>query len=339
MGFTWDNLTFKRIDLWFENIILASYLSLILASIIFVNFREARRPKFQPGETGVVLVPYLMQFAFGGIFSGFFVFYSRSAELSSSWLFLLFLLAILVGNEFFRSRYSRFTFQISIFYIALFSYAIFIIPVITGKIGAGIFIASGLVSITVLGIILLLIKALMPIHARQSWTTLLMAIPTIYITFNLLYFTNIIPPIPLSLKEIGVYHSVAKTGPGSYEVEYEPPILKTFFRSPSNAFHLYEGNFPYVFASVFAPTKINTEIYHRWSYYDEEKDNWVDAQRVSYAISGGRDGGYRGYSFKQNIFPGKWRVDVETERGQIIGRIKFKVISVDSPPKTLIRIR
>ena len=332
------SLTFKRIDLWFENIILASYLALILASIIFVNFREARRPKFVTTETGAILMPYLMQFAFGGIFSGFFVFYSRSAALSSSWQFLIFLLAILIGNEFFRSKYSRFTFQISIFFIALFSYAIFIIPVITGKIGAGIFIASGLASVTVLGIILLSIKALMPVHAKQSWTALLMVIPTIYITFNLLYFTNTIPPIPLSLKEIGVYHSVVKTDSG-YLVEYEPSPYRIFFKPQSYVFNRYENNTAYVFSAVFAPTKINTEIYHRWSYFDEENGEWVDAQRISYPISGGRDGGYRGYSFRRNISPGRWRVNVETERGQIIGRIKFRVIDAYSPPKILTKIK
>ena len=174
-GFTWDNLTLKRIDLWFENLILGLYLLLIFASIIFINSREARRRKFQAGELSAVLVPYIMQFAFGGIFSGFFVFYSRSAQLASSWPFLLFLLAILIGNEFFRSRYSRFTFQVSIFYIALFSYAIFIIPILTGKLGAGVFLASGLASLAALGIILLAIKAVLPLHAKQSWTSLLIA--------------------------------------------------------------------------------------------------------------------------------------------------------------------
>lgn len=334
-GFTWDNLTLKRIDLWFENLVLGLYLILIFASIVFINFREARRPRFQTSEGGAILIPYVMQFAFGGIFSGFFVFYSRSAELASSWPFLTFLLAILIGNEFFRSRYSRFTFQISIFFIALFSYAIFIIPVITGNLGAGIFLASGLISLTVLSAVLFIIKAMLPVHAKQSWSTLLIVIPGIYITFNLLYFINIIPPIPLSLKEIGVYHSITKTGPGTYEIEYEPQAF-TYLNLSRQVFHRYDDDFPYVFSAVFAPTKINTEIYHRWQYYDEEKDDWITVSRVSYGIVGGRDGGYRGYSWHKSIFPAKWRVDVETEREQLIGRIKFAVVEVYTQPLTVI---
>lgn len=337
-GFTWDNLTLKRIDLWFENLVLGLYLVLIFTSIVFINFREARRSKFQAGGDGAMLVPYVMQFAFGGIFSGFFVFYSRSAELASSWPFLLFLIAILIGNEFFRSKYSRFTFQISIFFIALFSYAIFIIPILTGKMGDGIFLASGLISLTVLAIILLAVKAVLPVYARQNWTALLIAIPAIFITFNLFYFTNIIPPIPLSLKEIGVYHSITKTGPGTYEAEYEP-LTFTFLNLSPAVFHRYGDGFPYVFSAVFAPTKINTEIFHRWQYYDEDKNEWTTVSRVSYGIVGGRDGGYRGYSWHKNVFPGTWRVDVETERGQLIGRIKFEVADSDAPPKTLTRIK
>ncbi|MEK7090037.1 MAG: DUF2914 domain-containing protein, partial [Patescibacteria group bacterium] len=273
------------------------------------------------------------------IFSGFFVFYSRSASLSASWPFLAFLLLLLIGNEFFRSRYSRFTFQISIFYIALFSYSIFIVPIITGKIGADIFIASGLVSLTAIVLILLTIKAILPIQARQNWTLLLMTIPAIYITFNLLYFTNIIPPIPLSLKEIGVYHSVVKTADGNYAVRYEPQPLGTFLDFPSSKINRYGDEPIYVFASVFAPTKINTEIFHRWEYFDKAKDEWVTVSRLSYSITGGRDGGYRGWTRKQNASPGKWRVSVETERGQIIGRIKFKVVDVDTPPKILTKIK
>lgn len=337
-GFTWDNMTLKRIDLLYENIILASYLALILACIVFVNFRESRRPKFAASEKGALLIPYAMQFAFGGIFSGFFVFYSHSASLSTSWPFLAFLLAILVGNEFFRSRYSKFTFQISLFYIALFSYSIFIVPIITGKIGADIFIVSSLVSLTVLSIILLIMKSLTPVYARQNWTALLIVIPAIYITFSLLYFTNIIPPIPLSLKEIGLYHSVIKTADGNYEVEYEPQPFAAFFDFPPNKINRYGDKPIYVFASIFAPTKINAEIFHRWEYFDEITDKWITVSRLAYNIAGGRDGGYRGWTRKQNASPGKWRVSVETERGQIIGRIKFTVINAASPPKTLTKL-
>ena len=46
---------------------------------------------------------------------------------------------------------------------------------------------------------------------------------------------------------------------------------------------------------------------------------------IPIAIAGGRDKGYRGYTFKQRVMPGEWRVDVETAEGRVIGRVSFRV--------------
>ena len=60
---------------------------------------------------------------------------------------------------------------------------------------------------------------------------------------------------------------------------------------------------------------------------------------MGFEISGGREGGFRWYSKKFTITAGKWRVKVETGRGQILGRIEFAVVnSPDSHPTLEIRI-
>lgn len=38
-----------------------------------------------------------------------------------------------------------------------------------------------------------------------------------------------------------------------------------------------------------------------------------------------RNEGFRGFTKKENIFPGKWRVDIKTERDQVVGRVRFDV--------------
>jgi hypothetical protein len=38
------------------------------------------------------------------------------------------------------------------------------------------------------------------------------------------------------------------------------------------------------------------------------------------------DEGYRVYTYKENMEPGDWRVDVVTENDMIIGRIGFSVV-------------
>lgn len=40
----------------------------------------------------------------------------------------------------------------------------------------------------------------------------------------------------------------------------------------------------------------------------------------------------------KNIMPGEWRVDVETESGKTLSRMKFEAITVDSIHVDLVRI-
>lgn len=88
----------------------------------------------------------------------------------------------------------------------------------------------------------------------------------------------------------------------------------------------------YIYSAVFAPTDLNTQIFHRWQYFDEIKKKWIIQNDIPFPITGGRDEGYRGYSFKDGIFPGEWRVDVVTARGQIVGRINVTVVLAEYPP-------
>jgi len=52
----------------------------------------------------------------------------------------------------------------------------------------------------------------------------------------------------------------------------------------------------------------------------------MHADRIPIKISGGREGGYRAYSFKQRLDPGDWLVDVESQDGRIIGRVSVTVV-------------
>ena len=81
-----------------------------------------------------------------------------------------------------------------------------------------------------------------------------------------------------------------------------------------------------------APTSLETTILNKWQFFDEIKREWVQTDLLQFRIEGGRDGGFRGYTIKRNIFPGKWRVDVVTKRDQLLGRETFTIIdSIDKP--------
>ena len=116
---------------------------------------------------------------------------------------------------------------------------------------------------------------------------------------------------------------------GNYEVSFEPAPRYFLFQETANIFHWQPGDAVYYFSAIFAPLQLNTAVYHRWSYYDDSRDKWIESSKLKYAINGGRGGGYRGYTLKEVIFPGKWRVEVLTETNQALGNMVFTIIESD----------
>ncbi len=80
-----------------------------------------------------------------------------------------------------------------------------------------------------------------------------------------------------------------------------------------------------VLLAIFAPVALDTTVYHHWYFRSNSSKPFTHADRIPIKISGGREGGYRAYTFKQRLDPGDWRVDVETEDGRIVGRVSVKV--------------
>ena len=77
----------------------------------------------------------------------------------------------------------------------------------------------------------------------------------------------------------------------------------------------------FCFVSVFAPSELKKKIYHKWQKYSQTDDAWITTDRAGYKLTGGRRGGYRGFTYKKNVENGDWRVDVITEDDLLLGRI------------------
>lgn len=127
------------------------------------------------------------------------------------------------------------------------------------------------------------------------------------------------------MKEAGVYHFIEREGSNYIAIgekkEWYEPLL---FFIPETV-SLEAGSPLYVFSSVFAPTDLDTRIIHDWQHFDDNADKWLSVTKITFPIIGGRGEGYRGFSKKENLFEGNWRVDVKTERNQIIGRVRFNI--------------
>lgn len=332
-GFVMDNLTLNRVDQLFDNLILFSYVILAMLSILLLYAGMADRLGVRVSAWLRVWMPAVMQYAFGGLLSGMLIFYGRSGSFLESWPFLILILGVIYGNETIRSRHTRLVYNLTIFFVGLFAYVVLIIPVLTGKMGAGIFAISGGIALLIMLVFFKLVEWVVPNFVHIHKRNVLFAIGVVYLLFNALYVTNIIPPIPLSMKHVGIYHGVVKINE-SYKLTYEKPPWWQWYRASDEVFHYTKGDSLYCYASVFAPSRLNTKIYHRWERYDASARTWVLYARMAYDIAGGRGDGYRGYTVIDNYTDGVWRCVVETERGQVIGKERFTIEA--GTPKTLV---
>ena len=109
-GFIFTSLTLTRVDMWLENFWIVMHLLIaafgILALTLFENRAEKKNLPEEEKDKFHFYLTLVIQFAFGGLFSTFFVFYMRSASLIDSWSFILLLLTLLIGNEIWKKHYQ-----------------------------------------------------------------------------------------------------------------------------------------------------------------------------------------------------------------------------------------
>lgn len=339
VGYIFDNLTLLRVDSVLDHAFLASYVVIAMGSLLTLYAGTAGKVPERYEWYAKEWSPIVLQFVFGNLLSGMFVFYGRSGSWWASWPFLLIIFGVMVGNELVTRRAQRLLMNLAMLFIGLFSYLVLIVPVIMGRMGAGIFVLSGALALGIMYAFVWLLKLVVPNFMRANMRLSAFVIGLIYVGFNFLYFTNIIPPIPLSLKELGAYHKVVRIENGNYALTYEQGAWYQLFKDSDSTYHYQAGDIIYCFASVFAPTNLSTEIFHRWEYYVPEDKEWRTYGRFSYRIDGGRNGGYRGYTFMTHAQAGIWRCTVETEREQVLGSETFDVVDGKVPQGLVTELR
>ena len=331
-GVTYDTLTLTRIDRLQDNLLLLIYL-LLLGVLIVLTGRLGIEPPpdrehlalLSPFARWVLHVrpyyPMAVQFLLGGLFSAYAIFYSRSATLTSSAIFFALLILLLIGNEFLRDRLSSLRLLISLYALVCFAFFTFFLPVMTGLMNAVVFLAgAGLTAVVTFRVVHLIYRNNPDRSKREAIGVTAPAFALIGLLVGF-YFLNWIPPVPLSMKFGGIYREVQRQG---------DHFLLTYDRKWYEVWKRSENPFPadepiYCFTAVFAPVALDATVYHHWYFRPNSSKPFAHADRIPIKISGGREGGYRAYTFKQRLDPGDWRVDVETEDGRIVGRVSVRV--------------
>lgn len=334
-GFIFDNHFFERVDHPATQIVLAIYLVVAVGSILISHYLES-----YPEHPGVLqrLHPLLVvgtAFALGGLWSAFVIFYGRALT-AATWPFVAVLAGMMIANEALRQYHARLAFTLTLLFLALFSYAILVLPIVTGTMGRGTFLMSGGLAVAAFVVLIFVLGHIGTDRIERAWRGIVIGAASVFVSLNAAYFANILPPLPLTLQTAGVFHSVTKEG-DIYRAVAEP--LQAFdwygLVATEPEMHVERGGSLALYSAVFAPIQLRTNVVHVWRRYDDAARVWRTESTVRFPIVGGRDGGYRGYSVKSTPATGRWRVDIETPEGLLIGRVPFTVTPGTAVGRTL----
>jgi hypothetical protein len=213
-------------------------------------------------------------------------------------------------------------------FLCFFAYAI---PVFVGSVGLPVFLlsmAAGCLPLLAAGAwIRISAPELFP-HARRQIFVPLGLVVLGFLTF---YLFRLVPPVPLSIPFIGVYHGVERTEQG-YRLDHERPRWR-WWHNGDQKFLARPGDKVYVFFRVFSPTRFSDEVLMRW-YRKDAARGWALQDSIPIKIVGGREEGFRGYGVKASYQPGAWKVQIETNDGREIGRIYFELETAPEAPRS-----
>ncbi len=337
-GFLWDALTIGRQVAALDLFILAAYL-LAAAAILYSIGRPTAVPENTSPSTAwrPKLVSYLyaaycqsrfywanlpyfmLQFLFGSMLSALFILYFQSASHGLAWLMAILLGILLVANEYLEDHYRQLTISWALFGFCAMLLFNFALPFLLGSIHAIWFYLS-----TVLGAgFAYWLYKKTPQHLGS-----IKPVGMIAIMLMLAYSFDVIPPVPLVKRDIAVGYAISKVA-NDYQLSEQASDWWVFWRKTSNDLKTTAGQRVYCFSSVFAPNGLNTRLYHVWQLYDNKR-GWQTQSRIGYSLSGGRKNGFRGYTFKQGLQAGDWRVAVKTETNKTVAIQEFTVTTVQA---------
>lgn len=333
VGLIIDFLTFANIKAGFAFLLLSLHSMMAGALIVFTRFQDERNwyPENPWMKWALAIAPLIIQFNFGALLSASFVFYWFSGTLSASWPILVLIIGAMIANDRLRELYLRPNVQLGVYYFVNFALITLILPYLFNSISAFVFVLGGIISYGLIQVYIVFLTVITK-AVRKEFRIVRRTVFGIFLAMNVLYFTNIIPPIPLSLRDADIFHIIQRDGDTYIAATEELPLD---WLLPGTTRNILEGQPLYVYTAIFAPAKIDTEITHHWQYYDESLHTWVSRDEVTFTIIGGREEGFRGYTMKAALQEGRWRVDVETRRGQTLGRVQFRVNYVDEQPELI----
>ena len=303
----------------------AAYLAvtgLLLGAMLRFELKELQPPRWLRWPWRYV--EHVMHFMLGTLLNAFSLFYVKSGSGATAVLFLALISLLLLINE--HPRFHRLgpVVLFGLFSFSLTSYLAYLLPVLLGHLRSWMFFAASALSL----LPILLLARLMARWGEDSRRPFRQALgPAIGVQALLLvlFVAHLVPPVPLSLRSLGVWHGVERDG-AEFKLS-RLPGRRWFepWRKDEKVFLARSGDRVFVFIRVFAPHNFRDQVRVRWAKWEPARDAWTQSDAIPLRIVGGREEGFGGYAYKQNWSAGEWRVAIETEDGREIGRTRFEI--------------
>jgi len=334
-GFVFDMLLLGRIDSWHvigQQIAYLAVITLLLVQTFGDQAAAAPEPADLSRATRLYRKyrPAAINFFLGTLLNVYTIFFFKSSSLLVSFAFMGVLVILLLANESERLKVLGLSLKFALLGLCFLCFAAAIVPVFAGSIGLPVFLLSMAVGCLPLVAAGMWIRMSTPGQFPRARRQILVPLGLVVLGFMTFYFFRLVPPVPLTVPFIGVYHSVERTQSG-YRLIHERPQWR-WWQNGDQTFLAQPGDKVYVFFRVFSPTRFSDQVQMRW-YRKDPARGWTLQDSIPIKIIGGREEGFRGYGFKASYQPGDWKVQIETNDGREIGRIYFELESVPEAPR------
>src|SRR5258706_8421329 len=228
--FFFDIIRVDRVDSWHAIAQQVLYLAVIFAALTQM-FLEEGKPQPDPASLFVVKRWYyryrtaIVHFFLGTLLNVYTIFFFKSSSLLVSFGFLVFLAFLLWANESEHFKSRGLTFKFVLLALCAMCFAANVVPIAVGSIGTTVFLVSMLVGCVPMVGVAWWIRKKKPDLFPRARRQMLVPLGGVLIGFLVFYYFRLIPPVPLSIPFIGIYHAVEKTQ-DTYRLSHERPAWR-----------------------------------------------------------------------------------------------------------------
>ncbi len=337
-GFLFDVVLLHRIDSTPLLVHQATYL-VLSAALIFWDHRLAVLGREPAGVWGKIASfrLWVMHFFLGTLLNAFLVFYFRASSGFFAFVFIVLLSLVIVANELPRFREQGPIVRVALLSFATTSFLAYLLPVVWGALRTWQYFAAIVIGtfVTVGAFRFFTVYTKDP-----NWTARRGLLPglLVQVTLLVLYVLEAIPPVPLSLKHIGVYSQVTALRDEAgvhYTLAKQHQAPWKFWKWNAHELVAMPGEKAWVFVRIFAPARFEDSVAFAWEF-DDPQTGWTQrGNPYRSRLSGGNEEGYRTFAYSTVSRAGEYRVRVLTEDGREIGRTTFTYVPGEPPEPEL----